>query len=39
MIHFCPKFHTMQTPAELHLKMMALGSSKTLVPIYQVDMA
>ena len=39
MIHFCPKFHTMQNPAQLHLKMKALGTSKTLLPIYQVDTA
>jgi len=26
----------MQTPAELNLKMKALGSSKTTVPIYRL---
>jgi hypothetical protein len=36
---FQSKFHTTQTPAELHLKMKELGSSKTSVPIYQVATA
>jgi hypothetical protein len=36
MVHLSPKYNTMQTPAELHLKIKALGSSKTSVPIYQL---
>jgi hypothetical protein len=36
---FQSKFHTMQTPAELNLKIKAPGSPKNISAHLQVDMA